>query len=64
MRQDSPRQQFRQAQIIATENGMFVVDKGDRFLLYRKSPMRPVFLGKTSSPDTLRSLVTRCATTK
>lgn len=64
MRQDSPRQQFKQAQTIATEHGMFVVDKGDRFLLYRKSADRPVFLGKRTSPDALRTLVTRCANTK
>lgn len=63
MRQDSGRQQFKQAQIIAREHNMFVVDKGDLFLLYRKAD-RPVFLGKRSTPAALRTLVTRCAATK
>lgn len=63
MRQHSPRQQFREAQLIAKDHGMFVVDKGDLFLLYRKAE-RPVFLGKRSSAEALHSLVTRCATTK
>lgn len=60
MRQHSQRQQFREAQQIASDHGMFVVDKGDRFLLYRKAD-RPIYLGMRTSASTLRSFVTRCA---
>ena len=63
MRQHSPRQQFREAQQIATDHGMFVVDKGDRFLLFRKAE-RPIFLGMRASPSALRSFVSRCAASK
>lgn len=63
MRQHTPRQQFKEAQSIAAEHNMFVVDKGDRFLLYRKAE-RPAFLGQRNSPAALRTLVLRCATTK
>lgn len=63
MRQHTPKQQFREAQQLAADNGMFVVDKGDRFLLYRKAE-RPVYLGMRSSASALRALVSRCAATR
>lgn len=61
MRQHSPQQQFSEARQIAADHNMFVVDKGNRFLLYRKTPARPVFLGMRTNASALRSLVCRCA---
>jgi len=63
MRQHSARQQFKEAQQLAIDHGMFVVDKGDHFLLYRKAG-RPVFLGMRTSAAGLRIFVARCATTQ
>lgn len=60
MRQHTPKQQFREAQTIAAEHNMFVVDKGSAFLLYRKAE-RPVFIGKRSSASALRTLVCNAA---
>lgn len=61
MRTHSPQQKFKEARQIATDHGMFVVDKGGRFLLYRKTPARAVFLGMRSDATALRSFVCRCA---
>lgn len=60
-RQHSPLQQFKEAQQLAKDHGMFVVDKGDRFLLYRKLPGRNVFLGKRNSAPAFRLFVAQCA---
>lgn len=60
MRQHTPRQQFKEALTIAAEHNMFVVDKGDSFLLYRKAT-RPVFIGKRSSTEALRRMVISAA---
>lgn len=60
MRQHSPKQQFREAQIIAAEHNMYVVDKGDAFLLYRKAE-RPVYIGRRSTVEALHSMVSRAA---
>lgn len=54
-------QQYKQACQIASAHGMFVVDKGDTFILYRKTPLRPVCLGKVSSAEALFRKVSRCA---
>lgn len=58
----TPLQQFKQACQIARDHGMFVVDKGDQFFLYRKLPDRNVCLGKCASADALFRKVSRCAT--
>lgn len=60
MRQHTPRQQFREAQTIAAEHDMYVVEKGGVFLLFRKAE-RPVFVGKRSSVENLRSMVCKAA---
>ena len=61
MRTHSPQQQFKEARQIAADHNMFVVDKGDRFLLYRKTPARPVYLGMRSDAVAFRSFVSKCA---
>ncbi len=60
-RRHSPLQQFQQACQIARDHGMFVIDKGGRYLVYRKLPDRNVCLGECRSPDTLFRKVSRCA---
>lgn len=57
----TPAQQYKEARQIAADYGMFVVDKGGRFLVYRKTSVRPVYLGQRSDAAGLRSFVCRCA---
>lgn len=64
MRQHSPQQQFREARQIAADHNMFVVDKGNHYLLYRKAPDKNVYLGKRSDAAAFRSFVCRCANFK
>lgn len=58
----TPLQQFKQACQIAKDHNMFVVDKGDRFIVYRKVPGRNVCLGECGSAEALFRKVSRCAT--
>lgn len=60
-RQHSPLQQLKEAQQFAHDHGMFVVDKGSRYLLYRKMHHRNVFLGTRASPAALLKFVSDCA---
>ena len=64
MRNHSPQQQFKEARQIAADHNMFVVDKGGRFLLYRKAPARPVYLGMRADVAAFRSFVCKCANFK
>jgi len=64
MRKHSPLQQYKEARRIAADHNMFVVDKGSRYLLYRKTPTQAVYLGMRSDPSALRSFVCRCANFK
>ena len=64
MRNHSPTQQFKEARQIAADHNMFVVDKGGRFLLYRKTPARPVYLGMRADAAAFRSFVCKCANFK
>ena len=64
MRRHTPKEQFREAFLTAKEHGMFVVDKGDRFLLYRVGTVRNVYLGMRSDPSAFLGLVKRCAASK
>lgn len=41
---------------------MYVVDKPDAFLLYRKAE-RPVFIARRRSAAAMRSLIRRCTNT-
>jgi len=63
-RQHSGLQQFRQACQIARDYGMFVVDKGDTFFVYRKTPTGNVCLGKCGSTEALFRKVSNCAGSK
>jgi hypothetical protein len=61
MRRHSDAQQVKEAQQLARDHGMFVVDKGTRYLLYRKMPHRNVFIGTRGSPAALLKFVSDCA---
>ena len=52
---------LKEARRLARAAGLFVVEKGADFCLYRKTPARAVYLGKRSNPAGLFSLVKRCA---
>lgn len=60
-RQHNPLQQWREAQQIAADYNMFIVHKGDKYVLYRKLPTRPVYLGQRGSVSGIRALVEKCA---
>jgi hypothetical protein len=61
MKRHTGQQQFKQACQIAKDHGMFVVDKGDKFIVYRKTPIRNVCLGECGSAEALFRKVSRCA---
>lgn len=60
-RQHSAAQQFKEAAQLAKDHNMFVVDKGNRFLLYRKLPHRNLYLGMRSSVEDFCRFVAACA---
>lgn len=57
MPRHTPQKQFKEAKQIASDHGCFVVEKGGRYLVYRRTPMRPVYLGARSSASALRSFI-------
>ncbi|MER2537663.1 MAG: hypothetical protein ABTQ26_00325 [Azonexus sp.] len=57
MPRHTPQQQFKEAKQIAKDHGCFVIEKAGRYLVYRKTPMRAVYLGARSTPETLRAFV-------
>lgn len=63
MGQRDPLEQLHDAEQIARSHNMFVIRQGERFLLYRRTRTRPVFLGARSEATAFCSLVSRCATT-
>lgn len=46
---------------IARSAGCYVIEKGARYLVYRKTAVRPVLLGYRSTPEALRAFVKRIA---
>lgn len=58
----NPLQVLKEAKQIARDHGCFVVEKPGRFLLYRKTPTRNVYVGFRSDVNALRAYV--CAVTK
>ena len=55
---------LKEARRIATAAGLFFVEKGSEFRLFRKTPARPVYLGMRSNPAGLCSFIKRCAVSK
>ncbi|WP_341743116.1 hypothetical protein [Azonexus hydrophilus] len=60
----TPAQQYKEAREIARANGMFVVEKPGRFLLYRQCSPRNVYLGYRSDVGEFRRFVESCAGSK
>lgn len=61
MRRHSPLQQFKEARQIAHDHGPFVVEKGERYLLYRKQQPTNIYLGARANPEALRAFVCKVA---
>lgn len=59
-RQHNPLQQWKEAQQIARDYNMFIVEKDEQYLLYRKYP-KPTFIGKRGSVEGIRVLAEKCA---
>ena len=57
----TPLQQFKEALQIAADNNMFISEKGDAYHLYRKTPTRPVYLGRRNEIGDFRHFVERCS---
>lgn len=57
----TPLQQYKEARQIAADNNMIVSEKGGRYSLYRKTSMRPVWLGSRTDIGEFRRFVERCA---
>lgn len=57
MTRHSPLQQFKQAQQIARDHGLLVVEKAGEFLVYRQLATRNEFIAKRGTPAGLCILV-------
>lgn len=55
---------LQKARRIAQSAGLFFVEKGSEYRVFRKTGERPVFLGKRTSAQGLCSFVSRCAAAK
>ena len=53
----TPAQTLREARNLASNNGCFVSDKDGKWLVYRKTDVRLVYLGQRSTPDALYRFV-------
>jgi len=51
----------RRARLLAAAAGLMVCEKAGTFRLFRKTAARPVFLGKSGSPQGIFGLVQRVA---
>ncbi|MFT3964103.1 hypothetical protein [Propionivibrio sp.] len=59
-----PDDLLEQARRLASRHNMFFTRQGEAFALFRRTPTRPVFLGRRSTPSALSQLVSRCAACK
>ena len=48
---------IKEAKKIARDHGCVVSERAGKFLVYRKTAMRPVFLGYRTTPEALRAFV-------
>lgn len=65
MRRHSGLQQYNEALVLASENGLKVVQRPGQFLLYRINPHaeRNIFIGSRSTVQGLRSLLSKVVVT-
>lgn len=61
MTQQTPIRAIKEAKQMARDFGMFVVEKGGRFLLYRQASPANVYLGFRSDISAFRRFVESCA---
>ena len=52
-----------EAHQLAKAHGCMITEHGGKYLVYRKTAERPVFVGSRSTPETLRAFVRRVTTT-
>lgn len=52
-----PRQVLKEARQIANDHGCIVSEKDGKYVVYRKTPTRPVYLGSRGTPEALRAFV-------
>lgn len=55
--QRNPIQVIKEAKQIARDHGCVVSERNGKFLVYRLTPVRAVYLGSRSNPDALRAYV-------
>lgn len=61
----NPTQQaLHDAHQLANQGGCMVCQKNGKFVVYRKTDQRPVYLGARSTPEALRTFVRRLTTSK
>lgn len=51
-----------QARQLASAHGCMVIERGGKYLVFRKTAARPVLVGARSTPETLRAFVRRVTT--
>lgn len=56
MTRHTPLQKLKEAKQIARDHGCFVVEKADKYLVYRQGA-RPIYLGTRGTPSALRTFV-------
>lgn len=61
MAQQTPIRAIKEAKQMARDNGMFVVEKSGRFILYRQATPSNVYLGFRSDVAAFRRFVESCA---
>lgn len=57
----NPIQQYSAACQAAREHGLFVVPRGERYLVFRRMPNRNVLVGDCGTVASLARTVNRCA---
>lgn len=59
-RRHTPAEQYRQAQQMARDHNLMIIERpGMRYVLYRKTAVRPVYLGQATGTGSLFRLVSR-----
>lgn len=53
----NPIRVIKEAKQIAKDHGCVVSERGGKFIVYRLTPDRPVYLGSRSTPTALRAYV-------
>jgi len=57
MTQKSPIEKLREANEIAQAHGCFIVKRAAMYLVFRKTTIKPTYVGARATPETLRAFV-------